>query len=120
MLKSAAKGSGAGLPAPVMTAVSPFDFEFWNNLARTDPQAFFRERERVIRQFIDDAHPEARDRLIDLQAQIDGMRAMAGTPQAALRGIFGLLDDCLGALGGQLAELRREADHLRALMPRIE
>ncbi len=120
MLKSGAKGSGAGPPAPATTAVPAFDFDFWSNLARTDPQRFFRERERAIRQFIDDAPPLARDRLTVLQAHIDGMRATAGTPQAAVRAIFALLDDHLGALGGRLAELHEHTERLRTLADRIK
>jgi hypothetical protein len=98
-------------------AQSDFDFDAWCDLAQRDPAAYFRERERVIAAFIDD-NPEQRERLLAMQAQIDGLRATAGTPDRALAGIVGLMGDHLAALAGQFAELRKETDRLRALMAR--
>lgn len=95
-----------------------FDFDHWCALARRDPAAFFRERERVIQEFID-AHPQQREQLRELQSQIDGMRAVAGTPAKSLQGLFGLLDDHLGALSGQLRELRTETARLQEIVGRL-
>lgn len=93
--------------------MDPFDFEAWRDLAQRDPHAFFLERERAIETFIS-SHPEAAGELRALQAQIDGMRAIAGSPMHALRGIASLLGDHLQALAGNLRQLREEADRLRA------
>lgn len=71
----------------------------------------------MIGAFIDE-NPEARDTLMALQAQIDGLRATAGTPARALSGIAGLLGERLDALSSQLLELRQETDRLRALVGR--
>lgn len=94
-----------------------FDFDAWCELAQRDPAGYFRERERVIAGFINE-HPEARGSLVALQAQIDGLRATAGTPDRALSGIVGMMSDQLAALAGQFAELRRETDRLRNLLTR--
>jgi hypothetical protein len=95
--------------------VSSYDIEFWTDLARRDPEGFFRERERAIGEFIS-AHPDVREQLIALQTQVDTLRAMAGTPIAALRGIFGLMDVHLIDLGEQMVELRECTDRLRDLV----
>lgn len=94
-----------------------FDFDAWCELARTDPPAFFQARERAIAEFID-AHPHVRDKLLALQAQIDSLRASAGTPANALRGIIGMLDDHLHALSGHLGQLREETERFGELLSR--
>lgn len=101
--------------SPPQVPQPDFDFEAWRELAEHDPPAFFRERERVIAAFIDE-NPEVRDRLLAFQAQIDGLRATAGTPDRALAGLMGLMADHLAALAGQMAELRKETDRLRGLL----
>lgn len=93
--------------------MDPFDFDAWRDLAQRDPQAFFRARESTIEAFIS-SHPEAAEELRALQARIDGLRAIAGSPTQALKGIASLLGDHLGALAGNLKQLRDEADRLRA------
>lgn len=90
---------------------SDFDFESWFRLAKEDPQGFFRERERVIGAFIDE-HPAAREKLVALQSQVDGLRATAGTPARALNGIASLLSDHLNALSSQLEQLGEESVRL--------
>lgn len=99
--------------------MDPFDFESWRELAQRDPQAFFRARESAINAFIS-SHPEAAEELRALQAQIDGMRAIAGSPTQALQGIASLLGDHLGALAGNLRQLRDEADRLRARLDAVD
>ncbi|HCX34770.1 MAG TPA: hypothetical protein DHV08_15290 [Rhodocyclaceae bacterium] len=105
-------GAGRGKRRPPPANVSSFDFDHWSELARRDPQAFFRCRERAIAAYID-AHPGSRERLAALQARIDELRAVAGTPAQALRGIFALLDEQLRALAREARELARENAHLR-------
>jgi hypothetical protein len=92
-------------------STSDFDFEAWVRLAKDDPQGYFRERERVIGAFIDE-HPGAREKLLALQAQIDGLRVTAGTPARALAGIAGLLSDHLSALSSHLEQLGQESVRL--------
>lgn len=96
---------------------SDFDFDAWCALAQRDPAAYFRERERVIKAFIDE-NPRVRDQLLELQAQIDGLRATAGTPDRALAGIAGMMGDHISAMAGQFAELRKEAVRLGTLFGR--
>lgn len=91
-----------------------FDFDAWSELAKRDPQAYFRQRERVILDFIA-SHPENQESLLALQSRIDGMRAMAGSPQQAVRQLGVALADHLEALGGRLQTLREEAEKLHHL-----
>lgn len=94
-----------------------FDFDAWSELAKRDPQAYFRQRERVITEFIA-SHPGNQESLLALQARIDGMRAMAGSPQQAVRQIGVALADHLEALGGHLQMLREEAEKLHGAYQR--
>lgn len=91
-----------------------FDFDAWSELAKRDPQAYFRQRERVITEFIA-SHPGNQESLLALQARIDGMRAMAGSPQQAVRQIGIAMADHLEALGGHLQMLREETEKLNVL-----
>lgn len=95
----------------------PFDFDAWAELASRDPQAYFRKRERVILDFISQ-HPHHRQNLVELQARVDAMRAMSGSPQQALRGLAGMLAEQLQALSNSMSELRAETEQLRDLVQR--
>lgn len=88
-----------------------FDLKAWRELADRDPGAYFVERERTIDAYIA-AHPQAADRLRQLQAQIDSVRAISGTPLQALCSIAGMMSDQLDALTTQLRQLNEEADRL--------
>jgi hypothetical protein len=92
-----------------------FDFDDWKLLAETDPPAFFRARERFLRQFIA-GFPQQAASLGALQARIDASRAMAGTPLAACRDILAQLEDHLQVLGDALAELRHESQRLHGAL----
>jgi hypothetical protein len=97
--------------------MAEFDFDAWANLARRSPVAYFRARERCINQLIDSYPPEMGARLRDFQAQIDGIRANAGSPLRATREMMGMMGDRLDALGARLLTLRRmarEMQHLHA------
>ena len=95
----------------------PFDFDAWAELASRDPQAYFRKRERAILEFISE-HPHRHQMLMDLQARIDAMRAMSGSPQQALRGLASMLNDHLEALSISMSALREETEHLREVVRR--
>lgn len=95
-----------------------FDFDAWCELARSDPAAYFRERDRAIAEFIEAQPPHQRERLRALQDQIDGLRITSGTPARALAGIFGLMGDHLQALAGQVGELKQEVLRLHGKLSR--
>ncbi|MBN9696679.1 MAG: DUF3135 domain-containing protein [Zoogloea sp.] len=84
-----------------------FDFEYWRQLAESDPRAYFQLRERTLRSFIDQ-HPDQASSLSELQESIDSARVMAGTPVQACRDIMGQVGDNLSLLSSQLADLQRE------------
>jgi hypothetical protein len=85
-----------------------FDFDYWKQLAESDPSAFFRARERYLWQFIA-RHPDQAAILAALQGRIDSTRAMAGSPLASCRELMAQMEDHLLVLGEALAELRRES-----------
>lgn len=60
-----------------------FDFTHWSELARNDPDAFEARRREVIREAIDHAAPDKRQRLHGLQWRIDRMRELAASPLSA-------------------------------------
>jgi hypothetical protein len=97
-------------PLPLPAGSHSFDFDAWRKLAENDPKAFFAARERTIAACIaSNPRPEGREQMVRLQAQIDGMRLIAGSPDRALQGIATMLGDHLHALGANLAELREGA-----------
>ncbi|MEC5396832.1 DUF3135 domain-containing protein [Uliginosibacterium sp. H1] len=96
-----------------------FDFDYWSALARRDPAAFFAERTQMIDAFIASVPAQHRDGLRNLQHLIDATRLEAGTPMQAVRKMMGMLGDQLGALQGQLVELRKESDRLAAAAERL-
>ncbi|MBI3370576.1 MAG: DUF3135 domain-containing protein [Betaproteobacteria bacterium] len=97
-----------------------FDFDFWSDLAKRDPEGFFRMRNAAIRALIA-SRPEHAERGMQLQASIDAMRATAGSPSAALRGIFGMLGDYLAALNNSIEVAAggvRKLERLRNQLPK--
>ena len=66
-----------------MSQIFNFRFELWATLASHDPEAFERQRARVIQNAIGRANPELRHRLRGLQFRIDMERERAGTPLAS-------------------------------------
>mgnify|MGYP001398933073 CR=1 FL=1 len=91
-----------------------FDFDHWMQLAEKDPMVFFRARERAIRLFIE-AHPDSASRLTELQARIDAMRAVAGSPLQAARAISAMLERNLEQLAETLQKLQTEAEAMQAV-----
>lgn len=66
-----------------MRSAADFDFDYWADLARRDPQRFEAERLRVLDAAISRASPGFRRRLQGLQFQLDMERRRAKTPLAA-------------------------------------
>ena len=91
------------------------DFETLKHLSETEPQAYFAERARLIEAFFESVPTERRDSLRSFQAQIDAVRASAGTPGKAVENLMGMLSDHLGALLGYTAQMAQEAQQLRAV-----
>lgn len=90
------------------------DFDTLRHLSDSDPNAYFSERTRLIEEFIASVPPERVPMLREFQAQIDAVRASAGTPAKAVEGLMGMLSDHLHALLGHTVQLANEAAQLRA------
>jgi hypothetical protein len=97
--------------------LSRFDFDAWRELAARDPAEYFRERERTLAAFIAE-RPESAPGLRELQAQIDQVRALSGSPAKAARELAAMLSDRLQALAGHLRLLDEQTGALRALAPK--
>lgn len=100
--KSSDTGSGSG-----------FDFDHWRQLSEDDPAGFFAERTRAIEDFLASVPDEQRDKLRRFQAEIDGLRASAGTPLKAVAGMMGMLADHLDAMQGHARQLLDAARELQ-------
>jgi len=102
MDSSSDTGSGSG-----------FDFDHWRQLSEDDPAGFFAARTRAIEDFLASVPEEQRDRLRRFQAEIDGLRASAGTPLKAVAGMMGMLADHLDAMQGHARQLLDAARELQ-------
>lgn len=92
-------------------APPPFDFDNWATLARRDPQAFEKQRNRVLEAAILSAPAARQPQLRRTQWKLDQIRRNSATPLAAclhmqrllwekVAGENGLLE-CLQRLAGQ-------------------
>lgn len=93
-----------------------FDFDTLSRLSDQNPQAYFAERARLIEEFIASAPESRRDDLRRFQAEIDAVRASAGTPGKAVETLMGMMSDHLHVLLGQTQNLAEQARALRAQM----
>ena len=103
--------------------MSDFDFDAWANLARRNPGAYFRARERYLARVIDSYPPGQAERMRQFQGQIDSLRANAGSPLRATREMMGMMSDRLEAMCARLVALRRAANemqHLQAHLVNLE
>lgn len=64
-------------------AKSEFSFDDWKHLASTDPEAFEKERERLIRKTISKAPANYRTRLLRLQWRVDMERKRHTNPMSS-------------------------------------
>ena len=97
--------------------MSCFDFDAWCDLAARDPAEYFRERERTLSAFIAE-RPESEQGLRELQAHIDQVRALSGSPAKAAHELARMLGDRLEALAGHLRQLDEQTGVLRAMVVR--
>lgn len=106
-----------------------FDFDRWVRLARENPEAFERERARVVGELIAGAPQDVRPRLEALQWQVEQARRRARTPLAAclkissmmwdrVVGEQGLLERLSALAGDAAAAPRRTATVLPFRRPR--
>ncbi|MFZ5511767.1 MAG: DUF3135 domain-containing protein [Pseudomonadota bacterium] len=97
--------------------MADFDFDAWRDLAVRDPEAYFRERDRAITAFIA-AHPESAESLHALQAHIDKLRALSGSPMIAAREMARLMGQRLESLARHLNALNHHTAELHRLAQR--
>jgi hypothetical protein len=64
-------------------AEKAFDFDYWSQLWKRDPEAFEAERARLMERFVASAPEEKRQRLSAIQWRVDMARKQAKTPMAA-------------------------------------
>jgi hypothetical protein len=100
----------------VQMAENP-DFDTLRNLAEQDPKGYFAERARLIEAFFETVPADRREQLRGFQAEIDALRASAGTPANAVENLMGMLSEHLEALLGHTVQLAQEARQLRAATP---
>lgn len=89
-----------------------FDFDHWSQLARRDPEAFFRARSIEIERFIAAHPPEVSAKLRQMQHRIDCSRAHAGCPAKALTALMGMIQERLRLLRAQTQLLERASGRL--------
>jgi len=90
------------------------DFDTLRRLAEEDPQGYFAERTRLIEAFFETVPEERRAQLRQFQADIDAVRASAGTPGNAVETLMGMLTEHMEALLGYTVQLAQEAREMKA------
>ncbi|WP_019142641.1 DUF3135 domain-containing protein [Noviherbaspirillum massiliense] len=82
-----------------MKPVTPIpDFDMLVALHQQDPEAFEAFRRHLLRDAVDAAPPEHRERLQQLLTHIDSVRDAAATPLEAMVAAFRMMQDSLGDL----------------------
>jgi hypothetical protein len=80
-----------------MSNENGFDFDHWMKLAKEDPEAFEKQREAAIGQYLTSVPSEVqRDRLKRLQWRVDKEREMAKTPMDAAIRIYDMMWESVG------------------------
>lgn len=97
-----------------------FGFDALQALVSFNYESYCRERQRLIKQCIDDRQLASEDELCELQNEIDGQRAVTGAPKTALTAIWGMLNDNLDALMAQLDRLQDESGASERLLGETE
>jgi len=81
------------------------DFEYWSNLAQTDPLRFERERNEEVEKVIAQASEDQQERLQRLRWRIDQERAKASNPLSACIRLSKMMWDSVYDKGGLLSAL---------------
>lgn len=80
------------MTAPANKQHAEFDFEYWRNLAKSDPEGFERERRAMIASVIDNAPSDRlQQRLRRLQWRIDLERERSGSALGACIRIYNMM-----------------------------
>jgi hypothetical protein len=87
----------------------PFDFDNWAALARRDPQAFEKQRSRVLEAAILDAPAAKQPQLRRTQWKLDQIRRSSANPLAACLRMQRLLWENVAGEDGLLERLQRLA-----------
>lgn len=86
---------------PVYLLEEGFDFDFWAELARSDPEAFDQRRRELLEKAIRLCKSDQR-RMRGLQNRIELERRKAGVPLKACLRLSGLMWESFGKLNGRL------------------
>ena len=86
--------------------VTGFDFDAWAKLAQTDPEAFEKQRQKVLRDAIDSATSHMRRRLEGVQWRVDMERQRSKSPMTACVRTFSMMWDSVYAEGGLVDALQ--------------
>ena len=84
-----------------------FDFDDWHTLAKTDPEAFERRRQREIQKLIASAPDAMQGRLESLQWRIDRERERHPSPAVACQKVFEMMWDRVYGDGGLLVSINQ-------------
>jgi len=94
---------------PDSNPVSPQGFDEWAALAKSDPQAFERQRRQVIDRAILAAPADRQQQLRRVQWKLDQIRSTSRTPMVACLRMHRLLWESVTGDHGLLACLQRSA-----------
>jgi hypothetical protein len=83
-----------------------FDYDYWSQLWKDDPEAFEIERNRFIERFIASVSEDKRQRLYGLQWRVDMERQRSKTPYAALLRLQKMMWESVLGENGLLDSLR--------------
>ncbi len=83
------------------------NFDYWSEIARTDPETFETMRTEIIRACIDSAPQDHQQRMRGLQWQIDCLRAQSKNPLSACLKISRMMWDTLQQLGDVSRDLAK-------------
>lgn len=92
-----------------------FDFDYWANLARTNPAQFDKERRQALQEAIDKAPLEKRAKLELLAYRLNEMIAHSLSPKFAIDTSFQMMTDSLCEQNHQFTKLATLVQHHREL-----
>ncbi len=94
-----------------------FAFDEWKRLASTDPEAFEKKRERLIRKTISNAPSNYRSRLLRLQWRVDMERKRHANPMSSCVRISKMMLDSVYGEHGLVSALNGTSQRQSDLKP---
>lgn len=82
-----------------------FDFDYWKNLAKDDPELFETKRREAVDGMINAAPTRSQQRLRGLQWRVDMERRKAKSPIDSCTRVYSMMWDSVYAKGGMLEAL---------------